>query len=405
MAAIDHHRYRTFLKELRAQRRDWGYWPGMIIRTALVCVLLFAIDMEVDAAVLPQDRADAMHHSYQGGGISIDGPSILLRKSIGDSLSVSANYYVDSISGASIDVMATASPYQEERTEHSVGIDYLHNKTLISANFTNSSENDFEAKSVHLGIQQDFFGDLTTLSLGYSKGWDEVGKTGDDFFSQTADRYNYQLGLTQVATKNLILGLNLESISDQGYLNNPYRSIRFVDPDAALGYRFETEQYPDSRTSNAVALTANYYLPYRASVYGEYRRFSDTWGIDANTVKLGYVHTFGNDWLLDVRLRSYQQDKADFYQDLFARSNEFNFMARDKELSTFSNLSAGVSLSYEFQFSPQAMLKKSSVNLEFDHIRFEYDDFRDVTVGGEVGLEPLYAFSANVSRFYLSVWF
>jgi hypothetical protein len=356
-------------------------------------------------AVLPVDRADALYHSYEGDGVSIDGPSILLRKKIGDKVSVSANYYVDSISGASIDVRATASEYKEERTETTVGADFLHNKSLFSVSYTASNENDFKARSIYLGVSQDFFGDLTTLSLSYARGRDEIGKTGDENFLEAADRQKYGLGITQVATKNLIMGLTLENISDQGYLNNPYRSVRFVDPQAARGYRFVTEIYPRSRTSNALAVTANYYLPYRAAIYGEARGYTDSWGIQGQNAKIGYIHTFDNEWIVDINSRFYSQDKADFYQDLFSREGQFNFMARDKELSTFSNVSMGLSVSYEQALLSTAVLKKWSVNAEFDYIRFKYDDFRDVLAAGEVGEEPLFAFDAKVIRLFFSVWY
>lgn len=376
------------------------------LKPCLALLLCFIVQQNsVHSAVLPQERADAMYHSYQGGGMSIDGPSILLRKQIGNSISVSANYYVDTISGASIDVLATASPYMEERTEYSVGMDYIRNKTLMNLSYTTSTENDFAAKNISFGLSQDFFGDLTTLSLGYSRGNDEVGKRGDDTFLEEAERQNYRLGLTQVLTKNMILGLSFENIADQGYLNNPYRSVRFVDANSDKGYRFETEVYPTTRTSNAAALTANYYLPYRASVYAEAKLFSDTWGIDATTYKVGYIHTFGDDWIVEVRSRYYAQDKADFYQDLYQRSEEFNFRARDKEMSTFSNVSVGLSVTYEFRFSATNWLKKSTLNLDFDHVQFDYDDFRNVLIDAPVGDEPLYQFSANITRLYVSLFY
>jgi hypothetical protein len=384
----------------------YGTVRQLIIRLIFACIVLGLVTWQAFAAVLPQDRSDAMYHSYQGDGMSIDGPSILLRKKIGNYVSVSANYYVDTISGASIDVLATASPYVEERIENSLGVDFLHNKTLMSMNYTTSSENDFEAESIHLGVSQDFFGDLTTLTLGYSKGNDEVGKTGDDSFLETAERQNYRLGITQIITKSMIVGLSLENVADQGYLNNPYRSVRFLDATSARGYRFETEVYPNTRRSNAASLTANYYLPYRASVYGEAKVFSDSWGIEANTFKLGYIHTFSEDWIVELRARRYQQDQADFYQDLFTRSAEFNFRARDKEMSTFNNLSLGFSVSYEFQFSAANFFKKSTVNLDFDRVNFDYDNFRNVLVTDAlVGAEPFFQYSANITRFYVSIFY
>ncbi len=42
-----------------------------------------------------------------------------------------------------------------------------------------SKENDYHAKTFSVGVSQDVFGDLTTISLGYSLGTDEVRRRGD----------------------------------------------------------------------------------------------------------------------------------------------------------------------------------------------------------------------------------
>jgi hypothetical protein len=356
------------------------------------------------AAVLPLERSDVMYHRYEGDGVTIDGPAVMLRKQFGNHVSVSANYYVDTVSGASIDVRATASPYQEQRKETSVGVDLLNEKTLLSMSFTNSAENDFNANSVYVGISQDFFGDLSTIALSYSKGWDEVGRRGDEAFLEEASRQKFGFGFTQVMTKSLIMGFNAEHISDEGYLNNPYRAIRFLDPDSDRGFSFTTEIYPNTRSSNAYSINANYYLPYRAAVYGDARVYSDSWGIDAHNYKLGYLHPYKG-FLLDVFVRYYSQEQADFYQDLFNRQNEFNFMARDKEMSTYSGVTVGVGLSYEWQFSETATIKKSSVHFEYDYMNFDYENFRDVTADAPIGEEPLFGFSASVIKLYASIWY
>jgi hypothetical protein len=356
------------------------------------------------AAVLPLERSDVMYHRYEGDGVTIDGPAVMLRKQFGNHVSVSANYYVDTVSGASIDVRATASPYQEQRKETTVGVDLLNEKTLLSMSFTNSAENDFNANSVYVGISQDFFGDLSSIALSYSKGWDEVGRRGDEAFLEEASRQKFGFGFTQVMTKSLIMGFNAEHISDEGYLNNPYRAIRFLDPDSERGFSFVTELYPNTRSSNAYSINANYYLPYRAAVYGDARVYSDSWGIEAHNFRLGYLHPHKG-FLLDVFVRYYSQEQADFYQDLFNRQNEFNFMARDKEMSTYSGLTVGIGLSYEWQFSETATIKKSSIHFEYDHMNFDYENFRDVTADAPVGEEPLFGFSASVIKLYASIWY
>ncbi len=376
----------------------------VVTKYALLATLLF-VSVTTTGAVLPEDRSDAMYHSYSGDGVTIDGPSILLRKKVGNTVSFSANYYVDTISGASIDVRAQASEYQEERTEATLGADFLHNKTLVNVSFTNSSENDFEANSYHLGISQDFFGDLTTLSMSYSRGEDEVRRRGDLNFLEEAQRQKFGVGLTQVISKNWIMGFNVENVSDQGYLNNPYRAIRYLDDDSARGFAFTTEIYPNTRVSNAFSINTNYYLPYRASIYGDVRYYSDTWGIEASNIKLGYIHTFGDAWIIDAHVRFYQQEQANFYQDLFTRADEFTYMARDKELSTYSGMSGGIGITYQWAFSQSFFLEKSTFNIEYDYMQFDYDNFRDVTTGEAVGEEALFGFSASVIRAYVSIWY
>ena len=156
----------------------------------------------------------------------------------------------------------------------------------------------------------------------------------------------------------MVATLNMEVITDEGYLNNPYRSFRYIDPEATTQYRLATEKYPHTRTSNAVALNARYFLPYRAAVFGSYRFFTDTWGIRADTYQVGYTHPLKSlPITLEASVRYYQQDHADFYADLFSRVDFQNFMGRDKELATFTSQTLHVGASYEFARSVWRFVK------------------------------------------------
>jgi hypothetical protein len=69
----------------------------MVLRLHIILICcLTAVLQSVSAGVLPDDRADLMYHSYDGGGVKIDGPSLLVRKQVSDNFSVFGNYYVDS---------------------------------------------------------------------------------------------------------------------------------------------------------------------------------------------------------------------------------------------------------------------------------------------------------------------
>ena len=386
---------------------------------ALSALLLFAFialtyPLASSAGVLPEDRADLLYHRYDGGGVTIHGPSLLVRKTMAEKYSVSANYYVDMVTSASIDVeVSGASEYKEERNQYSLGFDYLRGKTTYTLGYTNSDEDDYQASSTSFGISQDLFGDLTTISMGFSKGDDTVRRrdtvtnTIDPNFEQPVDRWSYRVGVSQILTKSMILALGLEVITDEGYLNNPYRSFRYVDPDDDTNFRLATEIYPRTRTSNAVSLNTRYFLPYRAAVFGSYRFFTDTWGIGANTFELGYIQPLKTTpWTFEASFRYYTQSNADFYSDLFATIDYQNFMGRDKELSTFNSKTLHLGATYEFARSGWKFFKKGSVTVFYDRMEFDYDDFRDARDETLVaGTEPLYSFGANVIQCFVSVWF
>lgn len=375
------------------------------IAQIFLLVLLATALTSANAVVLPEDRADVLYHSYDGGGAEISGPSILIRKKFNEKVSASFNNYVDNVSSASIDVMTTASKYSEERDENSLNLDYLHNKTLMSIGYTQSDESDYQANTINLSFSQDFFGDLTTLSMGYALGDNTVKRNGDLSFEEDVQTRSYRISLSQVVTKNMIMSLALDTTTDDGFLNNPYRSVRYLDASVARGYSYQSEVYPNTRTSNAVAIRARYYLPWRAALHGGYRYFTDSWGIQADTFELGYTLPYDEDWVLEFSYRYYDQTHADFYNDLFPYVSAQNFLARDKELSTFQNQSIGLGATYEFKKNGSGFIKKGTANLFVDFISFQYDDFRDLTKTAVPGEEPLYEMDATVLRMFVSIWF
>ncbi len=377
--------------------------PGnsALIRTGLLAALLAMANLAI-AAVLPEERVDLLYHSYDGGGAEIDGPSLLVRKNLGDSVSIGVNHYVDNVTSASIDVLVSASEYTERREENGINLDYLRQKTTMSLGYTVSEESDFDAMTLSLGISQDMFGDLTTISMSFALGDNTITRNGDPDFEGEAKVRSYRLGISQIMTKNLVMAMTYETISDEGFLNNPYRSVRYLN---GAGFTFEPELYPETRTSTAIALRANYFLPQRTAVHGGVRIFDDTWDIEATTYEIGYTMPYGEDWILEASYRFHEQSNAEFYSDLFPGPQATTFRARDKELSSFTSTTLGLGASFEFGRSWSA-IERGSLNLNIDWISFDYDDFRDLTDDtAPVGEESLYSFDATVTRFFTSIWF
>ena len=394
-----------------------------MVVTKQICAGLLALltvgllSLGAHAAVLPEDRIDVLYHGYNGGGADIKGPSILVRKQFADTVSVYGNYYVDMVSSASIDVVTTASSYTEERTQYSVGADYLTGKTTISGGITRSTENDYDATTYGFGVSQDFFGDLTTLAMSVSFGDDIVRRNGDDEFEDEANRVRYAVNLSQVITRNMIMSATVESVIDEGFLNNPYRSVRFCldgDADNCGSAAYEAELYPRTRNSDAFGLRAKYFLPYRAAVKGEARVYRDSWGIEAWNWELKYVHPIGDQWLVEAKIRQYQQTKgADFYSDLFDFREQTNFRARDKELAAYTNNNLGLGVTYEVRSGWLSWFDRTTVNFYYDFMQLQYDDFLDARQSDArfsdapvaPGQEGAYALDAHVIRAFVSFWY
>jgi hypothetical protein len=346
---------------------------------------------QAEAVDLPEDRADLMYHSYIGGGVVADGPAVLVRKSIGDDFSLSGSYYVDTVSNASIDVVTTASPYHEQRVETGVGAQYVHRDSLISVGATRSKEPDYTADSASIDVSQDMLGGMTTVKLGYTRGWDTVGKHDDPAFSEPAEHWQYRLGVTQILTPRWLASMDLEAISDEGYLGSPYRVVRVFGAAAP-------EVDPSTRTSRAATVRAVGAIGADGAVRGDYRYFWDTWGIHANTLEIGYDQHVEQRWLLDGNLRYYTQNHAVFYSDDF--TSVMTYMSRNRQLSTFHDIGAGLKATYSAYKLPGRLDIKFSA--AYQRMHFQYDDFTDLRPGRN---GQLYSFYANVAELFVSASF
>lgn len=342
------------------------------------------------AMTLPEDQAEAMIHVYQGGGLTASGPALLVRKSMADRVSLSASYYVDMVSNASIDVVTTASPFRERRDQLDLGVDYAYRDALISVSASQSKEPDYKSGNLGIDVSQEVFGGMTTISLGYTRGSDDVGKHGLGFFD-TARRWQYRVGVTQILTPRWLMSANLEAISDDGFLGSPYRVARVFG--AAV-----PERNPRTRSSRALKLRAIGDIgagDTRRAVRAEYRYFWDNWAIKAHTLEAGYNRYFGEQWLADAYVRLHTQQHALFYSD--NATAETLYVSRNRQLSTFHDVSLGAKVSRTFARVQGKYEVKAHMGYEL--IRFRFSDFTDIRTGNP------YAFDAHVLQVYMTANF
>ena len=402
-----------------------GYGP------AWLAVAFFAFySAPTLTGVLPEDTAEGLYDHYSGDDQVIEGKTWLIRKKFGDKFDVQYSRATDVVSGASVDVRITgASPYIEQRTEDNVSMQYLHDKTTYTAGFIHSYEPDYTSNTTTYSVSQDMFGDLTTVSMTYKREWDDIFKMikecgtsaspcpdGDfvkvhdpAFGRKTMDERSYGFGLTQILSRNAILAINYDLITDEGFISNPYREARYLDPTVARGWSLQPEVYPGTRTSNAIGGDFKYYLPYRAAVDLQYRYYQDTFGIHAHTVQLSYTQPWRS-WTFDASARYYIQNQADFYSDLFPFAGSQNFVSSNQDLAAYHSYSFGVGATYQFGIPHAPWIERSTANIRYDRLMTDYQNFRDwlltnPAAGINPGEEPLFSLRANIYEIYLSLWF
>ena len=125
----------------------------IVARAAVIAALLLVRSTSAD--VLPDNRADVFWSKYSGGGMDITGYSATARAKVTENLALEANYFIDKVSGASIDVLSQASVIKDERKQKSGTIEYLRDKTTYTASYTSSVERDYISKTASISLSQD----------------------------------------------------------------------------------------------------------------------------------------------------------------------------------------------------------------------------------------------------------
>lgn len=325
------------------------------------------------AATLPEDKAELVYHRYDGGGVVADGPALLVRKSLADRVSVSAQYYVDAVSNASIDVVTTASPFKETRNAVDFGADWLVRDTLLTLSVGHSKEPDYLVEALGLDVAHEVFGGMTTVSAGFTRSRDQVGQKGTPGWIDQATHWQYRGGVTQILTPRWLASVNVELVSDEGYLGSPYRAARVFG--AAV-----PERNPRTRTSRALKLRTagdTGALVARSALFAEYRYYWDTWDIRAHTTEIGASKYIGESFLVDASLRLYAQDKALFYSD--NAQAETRYVSRNRQLSTFDSTAFAARVTYAWPGQPAGMALKLTAGYELK--RFRFKDFTDLRSG------------------------
>jgi Protein of unknown function (DUF3570) len=383
-------------------------WNRLRPLACLALVTPFGMNVAT-ASELPEDHVQLNYVRLDGGGDGVAGPGLLVSKRLGQTLAFTANYVSEHVVSAPVDLfLADSRRLDETRRIGRLDLDLNDDRTSYTVGVTRSTQDSYVANTAHAEITESLFSDLTTVTLGASRGWDSayriLGATGsrDPLFEGKSGQRSWALSLTQTLTQNLSAQFEGEVITQEGYLASPNRAARVATTD---GYALVAERTPGTRTRDVAALHFKYYLPWRAAVTAGGRYHSDTWGVRARDWDLAYRQPLRHDrWVLEVALRHYGQSHADFYSDL-SEAPAAGYLSRDRTLAEFKSDRIGVTADYTFA-THRLHLKKLTGTIGIDGIRYRYADFRDPFAGASAGgVAPLYQHSALLAQAQLTGWF
>ena len=314
------------------------------------------------------------------GGLTVIHPQVDLGVDLGEHVTIDASYTADAVSGAtakvySIDAVSSATTFSDLRHQGTLGLTVAGRRARLGASASFGTERDYLSLTFAGNGSIDLPGKNTTLALSYSHGLDQVcdraNAEASPFERRTligadpckksiftgADTYvmdtavlgtittwrdlaidTAQATVTQNLTPTSVLQLSLYGQVLDGMQSNPYRAVR-------IGPNEPQEHIPDTRARGAVTVRLNRFIPaLRGAVHLQARGYSDTWGVNAGTVELGYSQYLGDALVFRLRGHLHQQTPATFFKDAFYYQTESSagaYFTGDRELGAVRDVMVG----------------------------------------------------------------
>lgn len=313
-------------------------------------------EWQVDTAIMYYDEQDRVQALEAIG---------MIRKAFGDTSLLDMKLVVDSLTGASAsgavaqdesqtftqpsgyrqyNVPAGDVPlddtFQDTRVQASANWrEILTHQWAINGGLYGSKEVDYTSTGFNGGLEHRFNKDNTTLALSGSYSYDLVeledgrpvplsAMVFRDNFDNEADfeaaldltrihdaaskeTIELIVGLTQVLNKRWLFQANYGVSSKSGYLTDPYKILSLVDS-SGTAKRYIYEYRPDSRLEHSLYLMTKGALD-SGVVDFSYRFNTDDWDIQSHTLETHYRYYFMSNTYVQLHLRFYQQQGANFY--------------------------------------------------------------------------------------------
>jgi hypothetical protein len=292
---------------------------------------------------------------------------------VGDRYSVwnvRAQYLVDVISAASVDIVSTASQrWNEVRQAGSLEASYKPHELGVRASGALSREPDYSSTAAGLDVVWDFARQGHTAFFGYARDQDTIGRTGTPFsvFSRSLAQDAITGGVSLTLGPAAVLSLTNELLLERGDQSKPYRYVPTFSADVAptiergesitdvnakrLQFR-PLEQLPLTRERYSLTGRFGYRFAH-ATLRIDERLYTDSWRLHASTTELRYIADLSRRWTLWPWFRFNAQTPVYFWSRAYVAhlgpSGKFvgpEYLTGDRELGPLATVGLGAGASY-----------------------------------------------------------
>ena len=219
----------------------------------------------------------------------------------------------------------------------------------LSAGVSESREHDYISRGWSLNSLTDFNEKNTVLLAGFAGHEDRV----ETFFDPQQlyvkkHAFSAIVGVTQLLDPLTKLTFNLTWSRETGYLSDQYKLVtQTVQVLPGIFFPLDySENRPDEHNSGVAYLALNRAFPrLHAALDANYRLYSDTYGVVANSCELQWLQKIGPRVTVSPNLRFYEQGAAKFY---------FYDLAQTSILPTVVPNPAGPAYSSDYRLSSLA---------------------------------------------------
>ncbi len=229
------------------------------------------------------------------GQVPIAGVWAIEGSASGDSVSGASSYLHTERSGA--------SQMHDYRKAADLKVTRYLSRAAVSASVSYSTEHDYISRAIGVEGRWSTADNNRTWTIGYGLSRDRIDNTSNGTntaIDQHKRTHEFMAGVTQVLTASDIIQLNLTRSIGTGYYDDPYKTL---------------DLRPDRRNAWIGLARLNHYVSqFDAALRGNYRYYTDTFGIRSHTVGVEWEQAFGR-WSVTPGARYYSQSAANFYLD------------------------------------------------------------------------------------------